>query len=73
MITSICLNISYQMLKTQQSSEDRVLYLRKEAVWMKINHGRISDKKEDFFLMSDISAQLESQSIKKMDERRLKN
>lgn len=49
MITSICLNISYQMLKTQQSSEDRVLYLRKEAVWMKINHGRISDKKEDFF------------------------
>lgn len=60
------------MLKTLQSSKDRVLYLKKEAVWMKINHGRINDKKEEFF-MSDISAQLESQSIKKMNERRLKN
>lgn len=38
---------------------------------MKINYGRINDKKN--FFMSNISAQLESQSIKKMDERRLKN
>lgn len=40
---------------------------------MKINCGRINDKKKEFFFMSNISAQLESQSIKKMDERRLKN